>query len=647
MVIENQQPYLIIRKPSCVYPNCQLQLLAAALLTTDTAYLPADFGPAETERLAGTTGIELIIDRTIEYGYDNLYRLTSAAYSTGQSYGYEYDPVGNRLQQIIDGDTTTYLYDAANRLTSVNGVDYTFDDNGNLLHTGIMTNSWDAANRLIASQRNGTLLQPIYDGVGNRIGQVKNGITTTFALDVAAGLPEVIHTSEGNVYLHLPGVIATENSIGERRYLLSDGLGSVRQAVDETAKVVSYSEFDPYGTSVQNGDEVYGFTGEWWEDEVDLLYLRARWYLPADGVFLSRDAIEGEPPYSYVRGNPVNRTDPAGLFPIEIIKNSLSSRSYSHFWGRAGLLYLLLAAKEFDRVEPLVVDFGEESYSYPLRMSNMTSDATFFCRDNKLSLLTGGTYKSLKEYLDLLEIAANSERVTADWRGATEQLHYYRLQDFHAGNYGYSDEYYDDLGPNGAYLPDVFGAKIGLSLATGGEIGLFVDRYGRAYIVGRLSVGAHTIANIDVLESSLKSFANGFFSEGLSISLLSRMEGYIAQHHPGPMQRSNIPSKETINDALAGDGWETGLTILFWEINNNAINNFVENKSINWENTGLGIDFGASWYVGFIFKFEDERLKWDWVDGRNALSQSYGNESIESVWWNSNTSGGQNQCNCK
>jgi hypothetical protein len=98
-------------------------------------------------------------------------------------------------------------------------------------------------------------------------------------LDVQ-GLPEVIYTSEGHTYLHLPGVIVAESAEGEVRYLLGDGLGSVRQAVDDTGTVVTYNEFDPYGNPVQNGGEPYGFTGEWWEDDVSLLYLRARWYAP-------------------------------------------------------------------------------------------------------------------------------------------------------------------------------------------------------------------------------------------------------------------------------------------------------------------------------------------------------------------------------
>ncbi|MCI0526643.1 MAG: RHS repeat-associated core domain-containing protein [Nitrospira sp.] len=177
-----------------------------------------------------------------------------------------------------------------------------------------MTNTFDAANRLTASTRNGATVEPIYNGVGYRMGQTTGVTTTNFVLDIAGGLPEVIYTSEGNVYLHLPGVIVATSSTGETRYLLGDGLGSVRQTVDENGAVVAYNEFDPYGNPVQNGSGPYGFTGEWWEDEVGLLHLRARWYLVETGTFLSRDPVESEPPYAYVRGNPINATDPTGLW---------------------------------------------------------------------------------------------------------------------------------------------------------------------------------------------------------------------------------------------------------------------------------------------------------------------------------------------
>ncbi len=272
------------------------------------------------------------MDRTIDYyDYDHLYRLTAAQYSashpvgdtSGEVYAYAYDPVGNRLQQIINGDTTSYQYDAANRLAQVAvsgqpaAVTYQFDANGNLLQTGAMTNTWDAANRLTAASF-------VYNGLGDRVGQTLGLTTTSFALDVQ-GLPEVIYTSEGNAYLQLPGVIMTESAEGETRYLLSDGLGSIRQVTDDTGSVVGYNEFDPYGnpsarSAVGGQPSPYGFTGEWWQSEVGLLHLRARWYAPETGSFLSRDAWEGDLSrpdtlhgYSYAANNPIIYRDASGL----------------------------------------------------------------------------------------------------------------------------------------------------------------------------------------------------------------------------------------------------------------------------------------------------------------------------------------------
>jgi hypothetical protein len=47
------------------------------------------------------------------------------------TFGYAYDAVGNRTVQtrtITSTQVMNYVYDAANRLTSVNGLAYTWDD---------------------------------------------------------------------------------------------------------------------------------------------------------------------------------------------------------------------------------------------------------------------------------------------------------------------------------------------------------------------------------------------------------------------------------------------------------------------------------------------------------------------------------------
>ena len=84
--------------------------------------------------------------------------------------------------------------------------------------------------------------QPRVGGKGQDNRQTVYSTTTDYALDVAAGLPEVIAlrthattTSDDDRYLHLPGLIVAESAAGDVRYLMPDGApedgrGSIRQA---------------------------------------------------------------------------------------------------------------------------------------------------------------------------------------------------------------------------------------------------------------------------------------------------------------------------------------------------------------------------------------------------------------------------------
>ncbi|MCP3975558.1 MAG: hypothetical protein GY720_13820, partial [bacterium] len=104
-------------------------------------------GPGGSDILTHTGYIAVsyaTITRTIDYDYDPLYRLTAADHSSGLYYEYQYDGVGNRTQMSTLMGVTSYVYDDANRLTSVGGVTYTYDDNGNLLSDGTRTFAYDA-----------------------------------------------------------------------------------------------------------------------------------------------------------------------------------------------------------------------------------------------------------------------------------------------------------------------------------------------------------------------------------------------------------------------------------------------------------------------------------------------------------------------
>ncbi len=119
-----------------------------------------------------------------------------ADYSSGDYYHCTYDAVGNRLTQdrYLGGQLTsdTYAYDVANRLTNVNGVDYTWDNNGNLLNDGVNTYTYDAANRLASFTNPSLNVTFAYNGLGDRLQQTVNGQATNYALDLNTGLTQVL-----------------------------------------------------------------------------------------------------------------------------------------------------------------------------------------------------------------------------------------------------------------------------------------------------------------------------------------------------------------------------------------------------------------------------------------------------------------------
>ncbi len=280
--------------------------------------------PGCTEDLVPIPGGTVETDVTIDYTYDPLYRLTAADYSTGEFFHYTYDAVGNRLTQGTEVGTNSYTYDIANRLISLDGVDYLWDDNGNLLSDGTSTYSYDPANRLRTVDQGGTSYTFLYDGLGNRVAQiVSDGNSFDYTLDLAAGLTQVL-TDGTNTYLYGLARIVEEQPDGWQ-YHLGDALGSVRELTDSTGTVDLAQSFEPFGrvvSSFGSASTAYSFTGEQL-DGTGLLYLRARYLSTGDARFVQPDPWGGDPlrpgtlsAYAYSLNNPMFWSDPSGECPI-------------------------------------------------------------------------------------------------------------------------------------------------------------------------------------------------------------------------------------------------------------------------------------------------------------------------------------------
>ena len=134
-----------------------------------------------------------------------------------------------------------------------------------------------------------------YNGLGDRLSQTVNGIPTNYTLDLNTGLTQVLDDGT-NSYTYGQGRISQQSG-NTVEYFLSDALGSVRQLTDSSTAITFAQNYDPYGVATQTSGTSqtdYGFTGESYDTYIKLIYLRSRWYNPADGRFISRDTWDGD-----------------------------------------------------------------------------------------------------------------------------------------------------------------------------------------------------------------------------------------------------------------------------------------------------------------------------------------------------------------
>ncbi|MBE5871743.1 MAG: hypothetical protein E7294_10865 [Lachnospiraceae bacterium] len=322
----------------------------------------------------------------IRYEYDKLNRLTGETIQKNGdklTYEYEYDAVSNRtgkkitvkgeLETFADLEqeevelsegTTAYTYNALNQLIKEETPDgartYTYDDNGNLVKlTGerSIDYRYDKENRLTrATIRKGnsvTVESYTYDHAGNRLSKTVNESNTTlYVNDTAAGLTQVVAETDkdGNetaYYTRGDELLSMERD-GGVCYYLYDGHGDVRMLVDEAGTVTDRYRYDAYGNLLEKeGDTKNDFlyTGEQYNANTGLYYLRARYMDPSTGTFISMDSYPGslaDPvslhKYLYANADPVKYSDPSGYMSFPQLSagmtiNGILSASWRYIVG--------------------------------------------------------------------------------------------------------------------------------------------------------------------------------------------------------------------------------------------------------------------------------------------------------------------------
>ncbi len=159
-----------------------------------------------------------------------------------------------------------------------------------------------------------------YDGGGLRTSKTVSATTNNFTYDTAEGLPLVLDDGT-NAYVYGPGGMALEQvNSSAPIYLHLDQLGSTRLLTNSSGTVVGTYQFDAYGNTTHTGSVTtpMQYAGQYLDVESGLYWMRARYYDPTTGQFVSRDPLVDITSYAYgyTGGDPVDNKDDSGMFCV-------------------------------------------------------------------------------------------------------------------------------------------------------------------------------------------------------------------------------------------------------------------------------------------------------------------------------------------
>ena len=269
------------------------------------------------------------------------------------------------------------MYDNGNNKVLTRTVQYTYDANGNQLseyagfthpnntnYTRTISasaygdnqqaapdvlidrtlNTYDGFNRLVRAEKIEagvrTVTEYTYNGDDLRVRKTVRKSDSGYTPQVTCFLYDRQHViletdgSGNTVTRYIRGInYIAQYSGTEFSYYLYNGHGDVVQTVSASGEILNHYDYDIFGNPVLTIETAacnIRYAGEYLDKETGLYYLRARYYNPYIGRFISEDSYWGEDDnplslnlYTYCFNDPIRFIDPTGHDPYdEIIANA-------------------------------------------------------------------------------------------------------------------------------------------------------------------------------------------------------------------------------------------------------------------------------------------------------------------------------------
>lgn len=293
-----------------------------------------------------------------DYTYDNAGRMESTINKKANgtvisSYNYTMDNAGNHLTetitepsitaglQTIANETVNYGTYPFNRIQSQGSNNFTHNTSGGITQTGSSSFTYDINDNMLTAP-NSTFS---YDGSGNRRAKTVNGIDTRYVLSILGMSQVLMETNSSNAvqnyYVYGPtGLLYSVKADNTTySYFHYDYRGSTTAITNEAQNITHSYSYDPFGKVLAkteadaNPFQYVGQQGVQYESPM-LTFMRARYYDPTTGRFVSEDPIWALNLYPYADNNPVMNIDADGFSAIspelQFLLNAAKPKVYNN-----------------------------------------------------------------------------------------------------------------------------------------------------------------------------------------------------------------------------------------------------------------------------------------------------------------------------